>query len=227
LDLSTPLIELDVVELAIALLVGIALSVVLSWQFVHWGRTFSNRRNLAYTIPLLTIVVILIISVVKSSLALSLGLVGALSIVRFRTPIKEPEELAHLFMAIGLGIALGANQLLASVVGYAAFFVFSLVRHLLKRGPGKRNLFVSVSVVESAASSTSQLDISGLVQAVASRVDGADLRRADSTDGELQATFYVEVVDDSTLVEALDAVRAELPPGSSITFIDQDNSLGA
>ena len=52
----------------------------------------------------------LVISVVKSSLALSLGLVGALSIVRFRTPIKEPEELAYIFLAIAIGLALGADQ---------------------------------------------------------------------------------------------------------------------
>ena len=47
----------------------------------------------------------LVIAVVKSSLALSLGLVGALSIVRFRTPVKEPEELTYLFFSIALGLA--------------------------------------------------------------------------------------------------------------------------
>ena len=46
----------------------------------------------------------------KIFLALSLGLVGALSIVRFRTPIKEPEELAYIFLAIAIGLALGADQ---------------------------------------------------------------------------------------------------------------------
>ena len=51
----------------------------------------------------------LIIFVVKSSLALSLGLVGALSIVRFRSAIKEPEELTFLFLNIALGIGFGAN----------------------------------------------------------------------------------------------------------------------
>ena len=53
-------------------------------------------------------------------LALSLGLVGALSIVRFRTAIKEPEELAFLFFAIGLGIGLGDNQRLITLLALAA-----------------------------------------------------------------------------------------------------------
>lgn len=51
----------------------------------------------------------LVIFVVKSSLALSLGLVGALSIVRFRTPIKGPEELVYLFLSIAIGLGFGAG----------------------------------------------------------------------------------------------------------------------
>ena len=53
---------------------------------------------------------------VKSSLALSLGLVGALSIVRFRTPIKEPEELVYLFLAISIGLGYAAGQILITTI---------------------------------------------------------------------------------------------------------------
>ena len=51
----------------------------------------------------------IVIMVVKNSLALSLGLVGALSIVRFRAAIKEPEELVYLFLIIAAGLGCGAN----------------------------------------------------------------------------------------------------------------------
>ena len=56
------------------------------------------------------------IAVVKSSLALSLGLVGAF-IVRFRTPIKEPEELIYIFLSIAIGLANGADQYFAAIIG--------------------------------------------------------------------------------------------------------------
>ena len=62
--------------------------------------------------------------VVKSSLALSLGLVGALSLVRFRTPIKEPEELAHLFLVSAVGLGFGAGQ---SVVTPIVFLVIPVL----------------------------------------------------------------------------------------------------
>jgi hypothetical protein len=67
-------------------------------------------------IPILSTVVFLVIIVVKSSLALSLGLVGALSIVRFRTPIKEPEELVYLFLAIAIGLGYAAGQVLITTI---------------------------------------------------------------------------------------------------------------
>ena len=73
-----------------------------------------------YFIALTTTV---IITIVKSSLALSLGLVGALSIVRFRTAIKDPEELSYLFISIAIGLGLGANQRLVTIIGVILILV--------------------------------------------------------------------------------------------------------
>ena len=80
-------------------------------------RTELNPISLARIFPLLSITTTIIITVIKSSLALSLGLVGALSIIRFRTPIKEPEELVYIFLCITIGIATGANQNKLAVIG--------------------------------------------------------------------------------------------------------------
>ena len=86
------------------------LSFTLCWHFNVRAKKRYIRRDLGLVLPVICLTTLLIISVVKSSLALSLGLVGALSIVRFRTPIKEPEELAYIFLAIAIGLALGADQ---------------------------------------------------------------------------------------------------------------------
>jgi uncharacterized membrane protein YhiD involved in acid resistance len=74
----------------------------------------SGKYHVGLVIPILSQITFLIILIVKSSLALSLGLIGALSIVRFRTPIKEPEELVYLFLAIALGIGFGAGQIIVT-----------------------------------------------------------------------------------------------------------------
>ena len=76
----------------------------------------------------------LIITVIKSSIALSLGLVGALSIIRFRTPIKEPEELAYIFIAVAIGLGLGANQVMATLIGFVVVAIAMLPAMLKKSG---------------------------------------------------------------------------------------------
>ena len=77
--------------------------------------------------------------IVKSSLALSLGLVGALSIVRFRAAIKEPEELVYLFLIIAIGLGSGANQLIITTVGIIfALFIIVIYSIYLKRS--KKNI---------------------------------------------------------------------------------------
>ena len=76
----------------------------------------------------LAIITTLVITVIKFSLALSLGLVGALSIVRFRAAIKEPEELVFLFLIISIGLANGANQFLLSIFSTILIVLILFIR---------------------------------------------------------------------------------------------------
>jgi len=85
--------------------------------------SLSGKFHIGIVIPILTQIIFFIILIVKSSLALSLGLVGALSIVRFRTPIKEPEELVYLFFAIAIGIGFGAGQTLLTLIIFILIMV--------------------------------------------------------------------------------------------------------
>jgi predicted membrane protein len=102
--------------LLVNLIIGMLLSLFIRWHFKRFGSTLSNREEFGQVFPFVLLTTVLIITIVKSSIALSLGLVGALSIVRFRTPIKEPEELAYLFVSIAIGIGLGAGQTISTIV---------------------------------------------------------------------------------------------------------------
>ena len=87
--------------------------------------SLSGKFHIGVVIPILAQITFFIILIVKSSLALSLGLIGALSIVRFRTPIKEPEELVYLFFSIAIGIGFGAGQTLITSVIFI-FIAFTI-----------------------------------------------------------------------------------------------------
>ena len=104
------------------------LSFILGRLYYLYGKSFSDRKSLSVTFPLLSLTTLLVISVVKSSLALSLGLVGALSIVRFRTPIKESEDLVYLFIAISIGLGIAASQyLITTFVVFITFLIHNLI----------------------------------------------------------------------------------------------------
>ena len=95
-------------SLALYMLIGGGLSLYIRALYRKFGLTVSNRDAFSNVFPLLTLSTVLIFFVIKGSVALSLGLVGALSIVRFRAAIKEPEEIVFLFFCIAIGLALGA-----------------------------------------------------------------------------------------------------------------------
>jgi len=209
-------------ELLLSLLIGLILSLALRWHFLRFGSTLSNRDALSDVLPFVLLTTILIITVVKSSLALSLGLVGALSIVRFRTPIKEPEELAYLFIAIALGLGLGANQVTATVAaGIFILAVMTLIKRFNTRNLGK-NLYLSVTLT-STQPGKSQLDtISDLIgrHAVSS-----DLRRFDESANVLAATFLLDIPSTRTLTNLSNELRSAFP-NIDIAFLDQNGMPG-
>lgn len=132
-DNTNYLSNLSVYNFVLAILISYLLSTLLGFVFKRYGNTLSNHDSLANVFPILSITTTIIISVVKSSLALSLGLVGALSIVRFRSPIKEPEELAYIFLSIAIGLTLGADQFLAAIIGSILSFIAIIANNRLVR----------------------------------------------------------------------------------------------
>jgi len=108
-----------------AILVSAFLAFLVKIAYIRISRTLNDREYFSDTFIPLAVITTLVITVVKFSLALSLGLVGALSIVRFRAAIKEPEELVYLFFIIGIGLANGANQFLVSII--CTFFIILIL----------------------------------------------------------------------------------------------------
>jgi uncharacterized membrane protein YhiD involved in acid resistance len=101
--------KLNPLILSFNFILTIILSFVIKSFYSRYSFSLTGKSHIASVIPILSCVVFMIIVIIKSSIALSLGLVGALSIVRFRTPIKEPEELVYLFLAIAVGLGYGAG----------------------------------------------------------------------------------------------------------------------
>jgi len=134
----------DLLLFILALLLSIGFSYLLRYFYLNYWRSISDKNQISSNFVLLTLIVTIIITVVKSSLALSLGLVGALSIVRFRTPIKDPEELIFLFICIALGLSLGAFQFWYATIGFVFVIIVILVKSQFSNQIRQNNFFLTL-----------------------------------------------------------------------------------
>jgi len=210
---------LSLTALVINLGVGVFLSLLLRWHFKYFGSTLSNRDEFSQVCPFILLTTILIITVVKSSLALSLGLVGALSIVRFRTPIKEPEELAYLFIAIAMGLGLGADQRIPTLVAGPLILLVMAVFKWSRKESKKKNLFLSLDW-EVTGQETAGL-LSRFNDVIKNHVLISDLRRIDVREAGLEATFFIDVQNPDNLSALIDDLQKSFS-GIGVTFIDQN-----
>ena len=138
-------IQIDLIGFVISLLCAAILSFFVQLFYNKYATTLSNRKEFSKVFVILGVATSIVIMIVKSSLALSLGLVGALSIVRFRAAIKEPEELVYLFLIIAIGLGCGANQLIIITIGiFFSLLIIALYSKYLKGL--KKNLEQKLSV---------------------------------------------------------------------------------
>ncbi|MCL1038559.1 DUF4956 domain-containing protein [Shewanella submarina] len=207
--------------LVLNLLTGFLMALLIGAHFRKYASAFCNRQDFSRLFPLLMLTVILIITVVKASLALALGLVGALSIVRFRTPIKEPEELVYLFLNIGVAVALGAGQTLAAIL--ACFVTLALVTWVKRRAIKEyeeRGIFLTLSYGGSES-----MQLGELKSMLADHMDRIELRRYDDDDGQIEACFFVTVKEPGQIDNLFQALKDKYQ-GLNLSLLEQHNIAG-
>ena len=124
-------VQIDLYTFFISFITVAVLCLLIQIFYVKFSSTLSNRNQFSKNFIVLGVATCIVIMIVKNSLALSLGLVGALSIVRFRAAIKEPEELVYLFLVIAAGLGCGALQIKITVFGIllslAIIYIYNFV----------------------------------------------------------------------------------------------------
>ena len=199
---SSFLERLDAVSLpdaAIALALAFCLGLFI---FLVYKRSYSGvmyAPSFGVTLIALTLITTLLILAVTSNIVLSLGMVGALSIVRFRTAIKEPMDIAFLFWAIAAGIVLAAGLIPLAVVGSLFVGVVLLVFSRQKNGESPYILVVHC---------TDQA-VEGQVRAlVEARVRRLNLKSKSVAPGQIELNYEVRLREaDTEFVNELGAME--------------------
>lgn len=187
--LASQSIGVDIFGFLINLLIAASLAYILQYLFIKYANTNSNKKYFAKNFILLAMSTMLIITIVKSSLALSLGLVGALSIVRFRAPIKEPEELVYLFLTIAIGLGLGANQRELTLVAFSAITLIILVSSkrnskVIRNG---RGMYLVIT------SKQQKIELNKVTAILDNFCDAIDLQRLDISPERTEISFIVDI----------------------------------
>ncbi len=205
--------SLDIKDVMFSLLVAFLISMLI---VLVYRKSFSGivyQRSTALTIILLTMATSMIIRTINSNLSLSLGMVGALSIVRFRTAIKDPVDTAFLFWAVTAGIMSGTGLYVISVAGPLGIAVIYYASYLVSVKTKKQYLLIV----------TYDNKLSAKVDEALGRIKKKQIKSKSMTGGLTEVTY--QVVYDSTV----DDVMTDLKTGikvKSVNLVAYTNDFG-
>lgn len=199
--------HVSLVNATFALLSALALGLVIHWVYrrVFAGVMYSRQYNTS--LVMLTMLTAFVILPVTSNVVLSLGMVGALSIIRFRTAIKDPLDLVFLFWAIGTGIITGAGLFPLAFLGSAIIAGVMIV--FVKRSQGELP-YMLVMHLDSGAPADD------IARIVGPRVSKLMLRSKVITKGQMELIYEVKLRgSDSSFMHYLDS----LPGVKSVSLV--------
>ena len=140
-----------IVDMALALIVGLLIYAV--YKKYYTGVIYS--RSFALTLVGMTVLTCMVTLAISTNIVISLGMVGALSIVRYRTAIKEPLDILYIFWAITTGITIGASMYLLAAIGL--LFMLILIMVMNKRQAASK-AYILVMHISDAVAETKALD---------------------------------------------------------------------
>jgi len=196
--------SIDALDVLINICCAAITSQIVYLVFVYFGNTFSNRKHFGKIFLLVTVCTTLVIVLIKASLALSLGLVGALSIVRFRAAVKEPEELSYTFFAVAVGLGFGTGERGLTIAATGLILIILVLRGLYNKKSLQNDTY-NFSVI------SSHMDIDAIMTVLGKRTSKIMLRRCDNSGEQLNAQFNVEFTTASQLKAVVDDLKAQDP----------------
>ncbi len=218
LDYNLELLDLN--NFIINALLAALLAWILSAYYRRYGQSVSNRSHFAGNFMLLALSTMLIIYIVKSSIALSLGLVGALSIVRFRAAIKEPEELTFLFLVIGIGLGMGANQTAITLIAFVLILSLLYIQARYRRS--KAFDLDNQMVLNVSSDVLSEKQINDILKA---QFNNIELRRMSQNNGKLYMSYVIAAENFDQLSEVKSSILS-LDANGEFSFVDNKNMIG-
>lgn len=214
--LTNQSVQVELSSFVINIVLVAILSYCLGLVYIRFGQSLSNRKQFSKNFIVLAMTTMLIITIVKSSLALSLGLVGALSIVRFRAAIKEPEELSYLFLNIAIGLGLGADQRVVTCIGFLIIVALIILINFQKSQIEDESKSMHLVINNSNAKED---ELNAIVQTLEKYCEKIKLKRVDNSQEELEVSFLVDLSNFNS-ISTLKSEFKKINNNTQVTFFD-------
>ena len=217
-------IEIDFLNFFYAILLSFILSFLVKLTYVKVGKSLNDKSYFSDTFIPLALITTLVITVIKFSLALSLGLVGALSIVRFRAAIKEPEELVYLFFVISIGLSNGANQFLLSIFATLVILSFLFGRYLFEN-KFRKNVQYSLdsNILNINILNNNEKKIDDIIKIIKERVDYLKLKSANIEENTSSYIFWYNL-DEKNINLFLNDIKSLSDKNVNISIYSKSNA---
>ena len=196
----------------------ISILIFISYKLSHSGAVYSRKFNVS--LMMLVLVTTLVMNVIGNNIALSLGMVGALSIVRFRTAIKDPRDTAYIFWAIAVGICCGVSDYLIAGIGTFIIFLFLALFGMVR---DNERIMIVIRMDSKA--------VEAVENSMISLFEGKAVHRVDKQSVEEKNAEVIYEVSDRMMSEAqkkngiCSKVISDIEGVKSVSFVRQDDEI--
>lgn len=200
-------------QVTVCLLGACAIALYIFMVYRVMVRKTFYSKNFNVSLAALAVITTLVILTVQSNVVLSLGMVGALSIVRFRTAIKDPMDLVFLFWAISVGIACGAGMLELAIIGSVILTIFIFV---LDHLPVAKAAMILVVNAEAGKNQTA-----AIMEKINKYSKYFKVKSRNITEGQMDIVIELWVSEEEELVEQLSGI----PKVHSVSLMSHDGEV--
>lgn len=194
----------DVYDILFSMFLAVSIAIVISQIYKHTHRGMNFELSFMSTLVLLAPIVAVVMLFIRGDLVLSLGLIGSLSIIRFRTPIKDTRDMVFLFWVIAVGLGCGTYNWMVVIVSTIFISLIIILLYVIKYGRSTNTDFVLVVCGDSSA------DTKTLDSLIKQYVEETKMRSYEITEGQWEAIYELSYprAKDAITKDMIDAIHA-------------------
>lgn len=217
--------ELTITMIMVGLSISFIHGFIISKIYLKTYSGFSFDKTFSFTLILLTVIVSLVMMVISTNIALSLGLLGSLSIIRFRTVIKDSRDMAFLFWAIAMGLTVGAKYFYLSFIIVLIIAVIIILVEKFNINKIKNTDFILIVNHDSL-----NKDVGNKVEEILNKYDlkfNVKSSYSDIKNKNFEITYNITLKDDKNIITNAESAIADIQSVNNVSLLGPESNIYA